>query len=113
MDFERETEELLKRLEKSNKIFVANAATEGWKIKKTFPVIKEKYPDAKIYTIAKLIYLTVKKEQKENLIIHLKRRKETYEEMVKNEQYVWGENEEIAKETLEEIGKVLQELEEE
>lgn len=104
---EREAKLLIPRLEKSNKVFIANVATESWKIKKTFPLIKEKYPEAKVYTCARLIYLTVRKEQEEALIGHLKRRKTVYEEMLKNKQYTFGEDEEMVKEAINEIEETL------
>ena len=106
-DAEKEAKLLIPRLEKSNKVFIAGTATESWKMKKVFPLIKEKYPEAKVYTCARLIYITVRKEQEEALIGHLKRRKIAYEETLKNKQYTFGADEEMVKEAIKEIEETL------
>ncbi len=106
-DAEKEAKLLIPRLEKSNKVFIAGTATESWKMKKVFPLIKEKYPEAKVYTCARVIYLTVRKEQEEALLEHLQKRKIVYKEMLKNKQYTFGKDEEMVKETIKEIEETL------
>lgn len=109
---EREAESLIKRLEKSNKIFAASAATEGWKLNRIFKTIKEKFPQAQKIECAGIIYLTARKEQEEQLIERLQKKRAKYEEMRKNGKYDFGTDKELTETYLKEIEGGLRKLEE-
>lgn len=109
---EREAESLIKRLEKSNKIFVASAATEGRKLNRIFKTIKEKFPQAQKIECARIIYLTARKEQEEQLIELLQKKRAKYEEMRKTGKYDFGIDKELTETYLKEIEEALRKLEE-
>lgn len=114
MSFNAESEagSLLKRLEKSNKVFAASVATEGWKVNRIFPYIKAKYPCTQKIECTGIIYLTVRKEQEKQLVEHLEKKQAKYEEMIRTGNYGFGADKRIAEEYLQEIEEALRKLEE-
>lgn len=109
---ESETESLLRRLKKSNKVFAASTTMEGWKLNRIFPAIKEKYPRAQKTECVGIVYLTVRKEQEEQLIERLQKKRAQYEEMKRTGSYGFGTDKELVEGYLKEIDDALRKLEE-
>ena len=110
-----ETESIIKRLTESDKLLVASASKESWRINRVFPEVKEVFPEAKIYNCIGLIFLIARKEHKESLKKYLEKKHTEltqYSEWQRSKNWENGDKEEVER-NIKEIEETLKELERE
>ena len=103
-----ETESIIKRLTESDKLLVASASKESWRINRVFP-------EAKIYNCIGLMVLIARKEHKESLKKYLEKKHTEltkYFEWQRSKNWENGDKEEVER-NIKEIEETLKELERE